>query len=289
MFPVTPNSTVPGDIGTWLSTRGQAAAPEYSSTEHRGVAAMRLESDGRLARFALLVLLVPTLWFIATDVEVSAGDTSWLTARLGIRSVLVLTLVAGAWLIPASRDRAQFELRVLTVTLLAAGCLVGFNALRPAGSGLPLRTPMMWLFAFYAVFPSRLARQLAAPFVLTGGLMLLPSFWREASGWMNVAGNVLVLLTVNALGVLLSMRRRELSIDEVRAWSAEAAARERAEKALTELRVLRGTIPICAHCRKVRTDAGNWQMIESYVQAHTDAEFSHGICPSCMASHYPGY
>lgn len=250
---------------------------------------MRLESEGRLARFALLVLLVPTLWFIATDLEVSGGDQSWLAARLTIRAILVLTLVAGAWLIPASRDRAQFEGRVLVVTVLAAACLVGFNALRPPESGLPLRTPLMWLFAFYAAFPSRPARQFAAPAVLTGGLMLLPSFWREASSWSNLSGNALVLLTVNALGVLLSIRRRELSADEVRAWSAEADARASAERALAELRILRGTIPICSHCRKVRTEAGSWQMLESYVQARSDAEFSHGICPTCMTSHYPGF
>jgi hypothetical protein len=40
-------------------------------------------------------------------------------------------------------------------------------------------------------------------------------------------------------------------------------------------------IPICAWCHKIRNDAGFWQGIESYLQAHTDATFSHGICPDC--------
>ncbi len=53
------------------------------------------------------------------------------------------------------------------------------------------------------------------------------------------------------------------------------------QQALAEVKTLRGFIPICAWCHKVRDDAGFWQQIEMYLDAHTDATFSHGICPSC--------
>ena len=53
------------------------------------------------------------------------------------------------------------------------------------------------------------------------------------------------------------------------------------QTALAEIKTLRGFIPICAWCHKIRDDAGFWQEIESYVQTHTDAVFSHGICPEC--------
>jgi hypothetical protein len=53
------------------------------------------------------------------------------------------------------------------------------------------------------------------------------------------------------------------------------------QQAMTEIKTLRGLVPICAWCHKVRDDAGFWQRIEMYLDAHTDATVSHSICPSC--------
>jgi integral membrane sensor domain MASE1 len=54
-------------------------------------------------------------------------------------------------------------------------------------------------------------------------------------------------------------------------------------RALEEIKTLRGLIPICAWCHKVRTDDGAWQRVEAYISEHTDADFTHGICPECAA------
>lgn len=59
--------------------------------------------------------------------------------------------------------------------------------------------------------------------------------------------------------------------------------------ALEQIRTLRGILPICANCKKIRDDSGFWQQVEAYVSRHTEAEFSHGICPDCMESLYPKY
>lgn len=57
-------------------------------------------------------------------------------------------------------------------------------------------------------------------------------------------------------------------------------------EALDEIRTLRGIIPICCHCKKIRDDAGLWSKVESYVSKHSYAEFSHGVCPECYKDHY---
>ena len=62
---------------------------------------------------------------------------------------------------------------------------------------------------------------------------------------------------------------------------------EKLEAALSEIKTLSGMLPICAHCKKIRDDRGYWNQIESYVQEHSKAEFSHGICPECAKKHYP--
>jgi phosphoserine phosphatase RsbU/P len=59
------------------------------------------------------------------------------------------------------------------------------------------------------------------------------------------------------------------------------------ERALREVKVLHGLIPICAKCKRVRTDNGDWQYLEEYIQTHSEAEFSHGICQVCIRDVYP--
>ncbi len=56
---------------------------------------------------------------------------------------------------------------------------------------------------------------------------------------------------------------------------------------LAEVRTLRGIVPICAYCKKIRDDDGYWNQVEVYVSAHSNADFSHGICPDCMKAHFP--
>lgn len=61
---------------------------------------------------------------------------------------------------------------------------------------------------------------------------------------------------------------------------------EELEAALNEIRTLRGVIPICASCKKILTDSGSWQQLEKYIHEHSEAKFTHGICPDCMKLHY---
>ncbi len=61
------------------------------------------------------------------------------------------------------------------------------------------------------------------------------------------------------------------------------------QKTLAEVKTLSGLIPICASCKKIRNDKGYWGQIESYISDHSEAEFSHGICPDCMKKLYPDY
>jgi len=59
------------------------------------------------------------------------------------------------------------------------------------------------------------------------------------------------------------------------------------QNALQEIKTLRGIIPICANCKKIRNDNGYWEQVELYISKHTTAQFSHGICPECVKKLYP--
>ncbi|MEW6520367.1 MAG: cache domain-containing protein [Thermodesulfobacteriota bacterium] len=58
-------------------------------------------------------------------------------------------------------------------------------------------------------------------------------------------------------------------------------------KALEDIKTLQGIVPICAFCKQIRDDSGYWNQLEKYVTEHSHAEFSHSICPKCMAERYP--
>ena len=61
------------------------------------------------------------------------------------------------------------------------------------------------------------------------------------------------------------------------------------QDALARNKTLRGLIPICSACKKIRDDQGYWNQLEAFLSEHSEAEFSHGICPDCAKKFYPGY
>ena len=61
------------------------------------------------------------------------------------------------------------------------------------------------------------------------------------------------------------------------------------QDALKQVKTLSGLLPICASCKKIRDDNGYWQQVETYIQKHSNADFTHGICPECLQRLYPKY
>jgi PAS domain S-box-containing protein len=81
------------------------------------------------------------------------------------------------------------------------------------------------------------------------------------------------------------------NIDITKSKQAEETLKEehrRLQQALDEVRTLRGIMPICAYCKKIRDDDGYWNQVEKYVSDHTEATFSHGICPACFEKEMKG-
>ena len=61
------------------------------------------------------------------------------------------------------------------------------------------------------------------------------------------------------------------------------------QKALSEVKTLTGLLPICSGCKKIRDDQGYWKQVEIYIMQHTEARFTHGLCPDCLARFFPDY
>ena len=113
-------------------------------------------------------------------------------------------------------------------------------------------------------------------------------FLRTAEDSQAKLQNVTTGLTI--AGVLLSLVIAVVATYLVgQAEKGLEDEKHKLEQALIEIKTLRGIIPICSHCKKIRDDAGLWKQMEDYIHAHSEAEFSHGICPSCVQKHYGAY
>ncbi len=96
--------------------------------------------------------------------------------------------------------------------------------------------------------------------------------------------SLIVLLTSALILVLLFYIKRKKKYEQ------ELLEKNRSlEKAREEIKILSGIIPICSHCKKIRDDKGYWNQLEKYISEHSEAMFSHSLCPDCVEKYYKDY
>lgn len=100
-------------------------------------------------------------------------------------------------------------------------------------------------------------------------------------------------LSIVARGTVFMFQDRQNVLSVIRDVTKERknqAQREKLildlQKALEEIKTLKGIVPICSHCKKIRDDKGYWNLLETYIEKHSEASFSHGLCPECSDSLY---
>lgn len=244
-------------------------------------------------------------------VAVSATERSS-AARWTIRGILV---AAGAiycgWgpltvlLFPASIDPFGERLAVLGLSL----AFFGVSFIRKLA---PHLIALLYVLAFAGVghYMTLVARNevspayLAGAFILVGtaspvfttplGVMTFDAFVLGAAIWVTgtaeQASEGMHLMLI--LGLVTMLFAIALSV--LRNFIFEKSARrfletkiEQLRAAQTEVNQLKGLLPICMHCSQIRDSAGDWQRVDAYVAARTDATFTHSVCPRCLDINYP--
>ena len=178
------------------------------------------------------------------------------TARMARVTMLVLGLAwgLGAALAFLHLSPADSALVLLGLTGLIAGGLATLVADR-------------WLFPIYAV------AMFLPPVVVTGLLKRGP---------FDALGVVLMTIYL-AFSIRLHSRAHDSLRQRLRAEENQRTLVLELQASVAEVRVLKGILPICASCKRIRSNGGRWEAVESYVREHTNAEFSHGLCPDCAA------
>lgn len=109
---------------------------------------------------------------------------------------------------------------------------------------------------------------LAMPLVRVCFSMIWPVPWSLSALAINTIIRIVVLAGFAILVDLVARQRRKLE---------------------NEIQMLRGILPICSFCKRIRNQDGNWEVLEQYISGRSEAKFSHGVCPDCIRRHYPDY
>ena len=96
-------------------------------------------------------------------------------------------------------------------------------------------------------------------------------------------------LDKSEIGPSLLERSIRYAIEHKRAQQERERLISELREALAKVKKLSGLLPMCASCKKIRDDKGYWNQLEAYVRDHSEADFSHGICPECAKKLYPEY
>ena len=165
------------------------------------------------------------------------------------------------WLLPPGRLHPLWW-SAIGAALIWIDYLAGPDAKFPVLYVIPVT-----LAAWYSGRWTSVALAVVVPL---GHITFLAAFWAQPGDLATP-----VATTVSRGAVILVMAL----------WFSRLSEHERALH--RHVQRLEGLLPICCFCKSIRTQAGDWERLETYISKRTEAEFSHGFCPSCADEHYP--
>lgn len=234
-----------------------------------------------LAVFLWACIAPPAMLFVADAWLGTGSDTAY------ARVVPVLAgLVALVVLARTPRTRPVREWSHWAVIGVSTALLLSY-IMRPESEIVPLRARLIGPALIYLLAPNTLLKQAGPAIALSASYVALRALRMEPFVGLSFASDAMFLAVLNVAGVLRTRSRLWMEQAFDKAWEAESTARLAAEQARAEVRTLESIIPICMHCRKLRSGAGEWQQLERYVRDRTGSQFSHGLCPACLEEHYP--
>jgi hypothetical protein len=258
----------------WLTLRFSDPEVERDFQADRAPGAL---ANGRIS-FAVGIVLYAAFGALDPHIIPEAVGVAWI-----VRYAVVIPLAAlliGSSFLPGVARRLEWGNAFVT---LLAGAGIVLMAARATGLGRELYYAGLLLVSTftYTFLRLRFANATLVSWAMAAIYLASIPLAGGPTGAVLV-NNLFFLVAFNVMGMsaCYSMERSTRRDYLQRRTIAEQA--ERLAEALGKVKVLSGLLPVCAWCHKVRSDGGYWQKIEAYVTAHSDASFTHGICPDCL-------
>ncbi len=215
--------------------------------------------------------------------------TWWLSTSFGVLAITpVLLTMASEY--TSERNISQWRRLAEIFGIFGSIITIGIVAFsKPQGifEAVPVRPFVLFMLLVWAGI--RFSLRGAAVGAL---LLIMIAVWHTTRGIGPFAGtheffHMAKLLQFFMLGCFLTALPLGVAVESRRRMAKMLTAKAKAlQAALDEIKTLRGILPICAHCKKIRTEDGEWEHVERYLKKRSIADFTHGICPSCAGQHW---
>ena len=239
-----------------------------------------------------------TIILVGIFTGVTTGILNFFTAPISEFIIsLVTTVVAAGFYIASKRFNKDRYLRIpMIVSFLLILC-VGWTTNQGLQGAMPLY--LFVLFVACVLMPSPYnTLLLGLSFTTVIALLIIQSYnpemilpySSESQEFFNLSTSLLISLGIVTLLVHLvfSAYQKERARNE-RLYNQALEDKLALEKALANIKVLEGILPVCAFCKKIRDEKNEWHSMEQYISGHSGAAFSHGFCPDCGNQHYSEY
>lgn len=244
---------------------------------------LRRDQDG--LRAILLVAAAFQLLNFATD-HLIVSDPGSLAALRWLRLLGAAASFAAVASLGRIRDPFRFEIFAAVWGVITAATVVASFALLPRDYVAHTAWSVLLVLAMYAALPMRLPRQALVASIFTIGDVVILTWFKDLNRPAERFDIFAAHACAHVIGLVASWQFKRARRDQFLAVRAAEHAHTQEQRAWSEVNVLQGILPICANCKRIRGESGDWSALESYVQRHSEADFSHGICPDCERTMY---
>ena len=246
---------------------------------------IRLELEGPLARGTRWGTAIIGVYFLALLPMYFSLGASWKIVTAGWITVAASAVLLGIAFALRRPPTVAGRSELLAALGISAVMVQVLTNLLVRGSWIHTSDLMILVVAMSIIIRRR-------PFFFA--LLLLASgAWWTAAGFdhheLQLHHWAIGMISASLVSVVIHLHLRrlwqhqeDLMVQDRQLMEEKARLVTDLETALENVKTLRGLIPICAHCKKVRNDKGYWEQVETYVRLRTEARFSHGICPDCL-------
>jgi hypothetical protein len=241
--------------------------------------------DAFQSKVFLVIIMLASLALALTDYRLfgfSALFWRLIAVRLGFALASVITIA----LLQRDLSTRQLHRIVLAWSLLLAIVNISIASTRPPNYLIQAVLNVFTVLMCYFLLPLPLMLQIIPSILMSIGNIALVAWLNTPIDQLTGTALIVAFVVVNVLGGITARQIHYWKRQQFVALLRQTELRASLEQALAEIKTLRGILPICSHCKRVRDDTGYWQQVEVYVRDRTYAEFSHSICPACLQAHY---
>ena len=244
-----------------------------------------LSSDRRQTVMALLLLLIPVLVFIPSDYFLF-GYSSDFAHMILARSFAIIFLGATIFTVIKSENVFTTDKLILASLMINCCLILYINLGRPSDYLQNSMLVILIVFTAYFLIPNRYFFQIIPAITLTLFNLYVFLFHKEAATIVTSIVFWFSYIFANIIGMWTAWHLHIYRRRQFRTQLEERAVTEKLQIAMGEINTLQGILPICAKCKKIRDDKGSWNQLESYIECHSEAHFSHGLCLECEETLY---